>query len=152
MVVPVDMWKNNRNINSSEIINQYIFSHLSIKIYMETWLADIEKAKKRAQILVYFNPNKTMMTNEWPELVTVKILEYIKEEKTAKSWLHLFPELKRWQIVQKTIRRLEEDSKLRRRYYGSWKCLHCHHSFLLKSALDFHVYMSHIYPTLSYNN
>ena len=54
------------------------------------WLADDGEPKKRArrrQILVYFNSAKRMTTKECPELVTVKIFEYLTDEKTAESLL-----------------------------------------------------------------
>ena len=87
------------------------------------WPAADDETKKRArrrQILVYFNPAKTMTANEGLELVTLKIFENVVDEKTEKSWLHLFPELKRWYIVKKTIRRFEEESAIRRPYYEAW--------------------------------
>ena len=115
--------------------------------------ADVNEAKKRAkrrEVLVYFNPDKRITVNEWPELITIKIFDYLTDEKTAESWLHLFPQLKRWYTkkVERAMLRFNQEKRLQSRYYESWKCSQCHSSFLLRPALDFHVYMKHVYPTL----
>ena len=93
--------------------------------YWDMWLADVDEAIRRAKErrgFVYHNSSKSMTTSEWPELVTAKIFNYLDDEKTAESWLNLFPELKTWHVVKKTMRKFKEQNQLRRRYYGSWKC------------------------------